>query len=770
MSKFRSLKNSLIGGEISPTVYGRTDMNQFPHGCKTLKNMIPMVSGGAYRRPGTLFEFEFLEASNTAPKLIPFVVSQTESYMIAIYNNGGSTKLRIMRPTDTFQPSTASNASGYVTFKTVYDSAIEYDEVDDIQFVQSIDVLWLTHPNYRPMAILRLGVDSFQMTAYNYNTSGATFRDSVPYRDQCSTGSTIAPSATSGSGITLTLAPDASDSFRFQPGHVGALIKIDHGGTIGCAQITGYTSGTVVTANVQVNFALTSASSKWWESSWSDYRGWPRAVGLFRSRLMFAGTATERDSVWFSQTANFKAFSVAALTQSKSWGDGLTTGPHQIQPWQEELSSSQLNYVQWISSGDTITVGTQGEEWVIESLDGSVDFGADNRKAHSRTAYGSSFHQAARVGDELFTVTPSDDEVRAFVFNVFEQSYVSQSLQVLFEHYPKAEVGLRKKKFRGICWDESRKTLWCVDTAGRLFGMTRDRALGINAWHEHELGGYDPTVTGSDILSNGKKLKNLCSGSVISAAVLPNPSDGVNDLWLVVKRKINGSWRYHIERMIGKAVASDTAFSSSLIGGGYYQADSCVYDGNFVATGIGVSETYISAGLYANYNHLKNAVVVGTAESSVGIFSLGQMTANAVLGPNTGVTLNSPYPPDYETLPYNLAIGLPYSSVVEPLFADQGSQVGTSQGAAKRLHKVLVRFWKTLASKVGVDAATAETLIFRTGDTPMGESPDLFTGLKRTEFSGDYVETDDASVYILQDEPLPFAVTSVVAEGQVYDG
>ncbi|MCD6149718.1 hypothetical protein J7J13_02945, partial [bacterium] len=54
-----SLANPIIcsfnAGELSPSLYGRVDLQKYFNGCKTLKNFIPLPHGPALRRPGTRY-------------------------------------------------------------------------------------------------------------------------------------------------------------------------------------------------------------------------------------------------------------------------------------------------------------------------------------------------------------------------------------------------------------------------------------------------------------------------------------------------------------------------------------------------------------------------------------------------------------------------------------------------------------------------------------------------------------------------------------------
>lgn len=764
MAKFRNLKNSLIAGEISPTAQARNDLQQYVHACKTMKNVIPILSGGAYRRPGTFFETDLNATSEYAPRIIPFVVSKTESYCLLFGRavGSGTAYTRVFRPTQNSTLSTEGTFTGshpYTVVKVAdYFTKGSYDEIHDVQFAQSADIMYLAHPKYAPRLVARSAVDTFSIVQFDNGYTGTTYRDCRPYRAQNTTSTTLAISSASvGTGRTLT-----ASAALFSPLHVGAVFKINTAGTIGCVLVTGYTDSQHVTVEVKVALGGTAAVATWWESSWSDYRGWPRTVELFQQRLCYGGNASEPDTIWLSQSSNYSVFSVAGLLQSTAAGDGSTTGPTGSQPFAIQMSSRQLNQIQWLSSDKTLTAGTLGDEYIVEREVDTAGFGCDNAKATPQSHYGSSYHQPARFGDELVFSTASDDELKSLVYNELESTYSAEPVQILFDHYPKAEVGTSNagnKKFKAFQWDGSRDTLWCIDTAGNLFGMTRDRKLQLSMWHTHQLGGYDSTVTGGSLGSGVTKTADpayyVCAGSVLSLAVVPNPVIGMNDLWLVVKRKISGVWHYHLERMIG----SSTPFETSYISGyqhteGGYMVDAAVFSlGDYP-----LAEDYSFSGL----DHIKGETPQGTAINSRGIVTV---TGSAV--DNSGVTTLTSHPANMTAEPTAVSLGLPYSSVIIPVKVDAGSQVGTAFGAVARIHELTLKFYKTLSCKVGRDADNLETLIFREGSTPMGYGPDLFTGDKTIPFSGDYDRENQ--IYVLQDKPLPFTLVAIIAEGNVND-
>ena len=61
------------------------------------------------------------------------------------------------------------------------------------------------------------------------------------------------------------------------------------GGIKGVARVTAFASATSVSAAVLSNMGGTGASRDWQEGSWSDFRGYPSAVGLYEGRLWSVG-------------------------------------------------------------------------------------------------------------------------------------------------------------------------------------------------------------------------------------------------------------------------------------------------------------------------------------------------------------------------------------------------------------------------------------------------------------------------------------------------
>lgn len=819
MGKFRKIQNSFLGGQVSRTAVGRTDLPQYQHSCELMQNVIPMLSGGVYRRPGTLAQ-DSLQAPNGVgseepPRLIPFIISRNESYavMLGFSGSGYVSCYRVTGLGGQYQKSTATGQTPYQPAELGTYPPKNYGTDDSdvfiVQSAQSNDVMWLVHPNYKPQVLTRTALDTFSVGDFDANLTGLALAQAYPYLNQNATTTTMTISnASVGTGRTLT----ASSAF-FNSGHIGAIFAIQSGtlmasGGIGFAQVTACT-GTVgspsatCTVSVIVAFADTSAHHTWWESAWSTFRGWPSTVCLFQQRLGLGGTidtssalgvsVSGATSSWWSETGDPFKFTALGDTATAgitgtlangtnfttpgdfvyypvddAQGDGQSTGPIGIQPFRVTLSDDQEDTIQWMSPDQEVLVGTLTKEYIIAPQNGSFDVA--NSIATVQSHYGSDYIPAVRIGYELCFVTRSKDEILAYQYNYIDASFFGEPVQLFFDEYPQPELGTLlsgRRKFRQFDWDVTRKTLWCLDTAGNFFGMTRDRKLQVTMWHTHQFGGYNPTQgVGKNIgTSSSTRIDPAyycCDGSVISFASVPNPFNGINDIWMVVKRTISGNTTWQIERMIGKNTVRTSAYQSIFpLSAG---TEPVCIDAATVQTDNGDgSLDYFQGNQAIGYG------LVGTYYSLLwGMFEI----SSSVVDGSGNTNLNTPLPPDYgsNTSPHVFSLGLPFIPIIQPVRPDFPSQVGTSQGAIKRTAKCFLRFYKTLMANCGSPPSNSPSPITVVPwDVPasMGQSPEIFTGDKQVFIASQYDR--DGYIYITQTSPFPFTLISVVQEGAEYD-
>lgn len=140
------LKSSFDGGELSPSMYGRTDITKYDSGAAVLRNFFVLRYGGAANRPG--FKFIAQTYNNKKAVLIPFMYSTDQNYIVEItagrcqfYTNGG-----IVVKED----GTPYSIENFFTDKDLEDAA-------KIKYTQSADVLFIVHPAHAPMTLTRYG-------------------------------------------------------------------------------------------------------------------------------------------------------------------------------------------------------------------------------------------------------------------------------------------------------------------------------------------------------------------------------------------------------------------------------------------------------------------------------------------------------------------------------------------------------------------------------------------------------------------------------------
>jgi len=907
MAKFRVLKNSLLGGQVSRDAMGRTDLPQYAHACETLQNMIPLLSGGAYRRPGTTFHdiipaniaTGFVNANQSSPpRVFPFIVDRQTSYAIVLGTNRYSTLQSGVNPdgnpgggylqayrastnTNTLEalteifnahpyrcksskiaatatdeaiytrlggPTAVANTGANLAAAPIIDVADSLKSYDDdvwaVQYCQAQDVLFLTHPDYQPQTVYLTAPDLISMVPYDYGLTGLNLCQSRPYINQNTTAVTMKVTWSAGQNIvggvgTLTCSDNFFDNLHgprtglepFVQPTDGAIIALavsegqdmtgnnTDSGILFC-RITAVSNSKVCTVvfdnGVPSRYASNTTTTSWWESAWSNYRGWPRACAIFQQRLTLAGTIHQPNTLWFTSTGGFgvtttsifgsckfsalgdgpdqgipAAGATGILANGKNYatprnwvyfpaddsqGDGQSSGPLGTQPFRISLAAASLDGIQYLSPDQQLFIGSSTQEWVCALQNGSFDVA--NVECTIQSHYGSDNVQAVRIGYELMFVHQKKDEIRAYQYNYFDQSFFGEPIQLFFDEFPADEEGdtnllAGRKKYRQIDWDASRSTLWCTDTAGNLFGLTRDRKLSITTWHTHKLGGFnadhgqDQNITDNLTASNRytDSANFLCDGSVVSICTTPNPFSGVQDLWMVVKRSYGTGDQtvYSIERMVGGNTVRESAYS--VIAPGNAQEPLYV-DSAVFATDTGTaSERIQPVG-----QHLVGQLLYGTYYSKAwGLFALQAQAVVADDSPAGTYLLPADLPPDWGTIadPHTVVMGLPYSSIIKPVRIDPPSPIGTSQGAIKRPSKAYVRVFKTLMFKMGAPPPGKLEIVRFKPAALMGQSIEIFTGDKEVFLPIGYDR--DGYVYITQDQPLPFTLVSISIEGAEYE-
>jgi len=146
------LHQSFTSGEISQLLDSRVDFNRYRNACRTLRNAIALSQGPAMRRSGFKFIYSLtslgIDYSNPKIKMIPFIFNEIQSYVLVIFQHTNGHPRIVIFFKDGSIIKTNQGDVFYIQLDSVYD-------IDEIDYAQSSDELYITNPHHKPQVIKR---------------------------------------------------------------------------------------------------------------------------------------------------------------------------------------------------------------------------------------------------------------------------------------------------------------------------------------------------------------------------------------------------------------------------------------------------------------------------------------------------------------------------------------------------------------------------------------------------------------------------------------
>lgn len=792
------LISSFNSGEWSPYLESRTNLEKYRNSCKTLENFIITPYGPANRRAGT----EYLggaKSNSTRSRLIGLDISDTNHIVmelgvgyIRFWKNGALI-------TSGGTPVEATQVD-YLNAPTGTTPVHPYQEADlrNVQVCQINNLIYFSHPSYPPQRLSRLSDTNWTIGEIPFGDPSIT-NNWAPMLDQNVTTTTITPSATTGTAITLT-----ASTGIFQAGHVGSYWELAHpnpttfisqnidntnatSGTIkilgkwslqtfgtwnaqvdlqastdngttwktvrtyksvsdynatssgeesvetlfrikvsgfvsgttaprvmlspldptlkGLVRITGYTSSTVVTGTVLDALGGTGATSQWREGAFSLVQGYPSAITLHDSRVIFAGTSSNPASLWGSYVNDFQNFK---------------QGAYDADSFFFTLASTTGGQIQWMLSKSSLLIGTTLDEWSMSASDQSRPITPTNVNARQQSHYGSSSVGAQLVNDTILYVQRMNRKVREMDYTFSSENWVSNDITALAEHTTR--TGILETAYQRV----PDAILWFVRGDGQLVSMTYEREQQVVGFARH-----------------------LTDGMVESVATI-NGTNAEDEVWLLVRRTVNGATVRYIERLkLGMRDALDTADKSN-----WWYVDS------------GVLKTYGSpTATITGLSHLEGkAVSVWGATTYIDPKTSQSVTTYGVIPPVVGtvvtggqITLQTPV--------IQALVGIPFTSTLVPQRVDTNLQDGTSQGRRMRIPRVSLKVYQSTGGELSTDGAKWFPLVSRTLTDVMDSSPPVLNGYERAYASSNWA--DGVDLYVRQSLPVPLTVAALVVNFEV---
>ncbi|WP_150524028.1 discoidin domain-containing protein [Roseibium sediminis] len=441
----------------------------------------------------------------------------------------------------------------------------------------------------------------------------------------------VALTATSTAGINGGAGFVASD--------VGRHVRIKGSdGDWRWLEIVGFVHGAHVTVQVHGQSLLdTYPTSIWRLGAWSATTGYPSAVGWHKNRLAFAGTQEEPQTVWESQADDYTRLGVSSPLVAS---DAITVG----------ILSGQVNQVQWLADDNDLLVGTSKAVRSVGKAIESDPYGPDNVDQKPDTNFGSNHIQPIKIGSVMLYFGQYGTDLRELVYSYEANGRLSQSISEVQSH-------LFSPGILGACYQQYPDSIvWPWDTNGQAIGFTYEREQQVFGMHRHDFGGVVE-----------------CMQTI--------PGEGFDEVWMIVKRSINGQVKRYIEIMQRPFLREDIADA--------WHLDSALrYEGVPVTTVTGLG-------------HLEGKEVVLFADGSD---YRATVTGGAVSLPD-------------ERKASKILVGLDVVARAKTLPPPTNAQDGASMGRKMKVDNVKVAVFEAGVLDIGVDGGHIDSRIhYRTGD------------------------------------------------------
>ena len=700
MAKVFPIQTNFTAGQLSPRLHGRVDINKYNNGLKTQKNAYSLPHGGVVRRGGfhyvagvkgipsgselvangtfasnitgwtdktvgsgssiahstNLMNIVSVDASNYGWAEDEIVTVAGKLYVLSFTIGTGAVNVQIGTTTGAVDilASTSYTAATHTIEFTALSTATFIGFKHTTGATHTIDTVSVKIATQD--AKIRLAKFEFSVTQAYILEFGNLYVRFYKDNGQIQTGGDVVEVVTpytTAQVPDIYLAQSADTLYIAHPAHAPRkLTRTSH---------VAWTLATLSFATAPANFVGGAGE-------------YPRSVTFFEERLYWGGTDNNPQTIWASKSGDFL---------NMDQGTGLDDESVEF-----TLATDDVNVIRWMKASDVLLIGTVGGEFKLHGNGAPVT--PSNVRVVQETKYGSSTVIPVTSGRAVLFNQRATKKIRQMIFDLNVEGFVAPDLTILAEDI--TGDGISDMAYQ----QEPDSIIWAVRSDGLLIGLTYQRDQQVVAWHQHPVGG-----TGTE---------------VESVAVIPS-SDGLADeLWISVKRTINGGTVRYIEYL-----------------------DPAIY----VDSGLTYSGTPISE--FSGLAHLEGQTVAIVGDDAV---------YPSVVVSGGSVSISESVSTAY--------IGLPYTTEVVTLPPEVPQKDGASFGKKKAWNRIILNLYQTLGITIN-----SKQLILRSGGDPMDSAPPEFTGQHDVTNLG--WKESDSSLTIKQEQPLGMTLISITGELNVSD-
>ena len=554
MVNVRSDQKAFSGGEVSPEMVGRVDDPVFQTGLALCRNFVTAPHGPAMNRAGTLFVRE-TKNSLLRSCVRPFAYSTTQTmalefgdkyirfhtqgaillagtgtaysgavaYVLGDLVSLGGVNYYNIAPCTGVSPPNATN--WYPLPDVAYEIPTPYAAADvfDIHWVQSADVLTLTHPSYQPMELRRLGATKWTLVPISFTPALG------PPTALAATPTVTGTGLTTQSYVITALSASIGDetqqsnivSCSNNLNAIAAYNTITWSALTGAARyyvykfdnglfgFIGETTGTtLVDDNIIADLSQTPPENV---NPYNAAGNYPAAVTYYEQRRAFGGTLNQPQNMVLTKSGTESNLQYSIPTRDD---DSIAF----------KVSAREANTIRHLVPLQNLIMLTSSAEWRITSLSSDALTPASiNVKAQSYV--GASNVQPVIVNNNLLFAANRGGHVREMTFayqtatiGAYQTNDICLRATHLFDNKTILDAAFAKSP---------QPIVWFVSSTGKLLGLTYVPEEKVGAWHQHDTDGT---------------FESCCC-----------VAEGTEDaLYVIVNRTIGGVTKRYVERLASR--------------------------------------------------------------------------------------------------------------------------------------------------------------------------------------------------------------------------
>lgn len=660
-----------------------------------------------------------------------------------------------------------------------------WDELADVHYVQSGDVVTFTHPNHRPYELRRLSNTQWAWTTISFGTSGMAPSNPTATASGHTTGKydytyvitsiaedeiteSSASNSTTANGnlletggiVTIAWNGQASygivryNVYKLQGGLFGYIGSVANPGN-------GTNNASIIDDNILPDLSKTPPN---WEADiLNSTNNYPQAVSYHEQRRAFAGTNNDPQKIWFTKSGTESNMSYSLPINDD---DRIAF----------KVAAREANTILHIVPLTELLLLTSSAEWRVTSVNTDA-LTPTSISVRPQSYVGSSNVTPVIINNTLVYGASRGGHIRELGYNFQANGFITGDLSLraphLFDNYTITDMAYQKAPL---------PIVWFISSNGRLLGLTYVPEQQIGAWHWHD----------------------TTHGIFNSVTVIP---DGIEDHpYFVTTRQINGEPVRFIERLESRNfvnqeeawfVDAGATFDGTKTGdpitvtsttGGFTPSDvlqvatggpnftvNSVNDAIILTDSAGIKHRLLiieHVSSFSVYCHVDYDLPAELQSVALPTWVLAQDTISGITwleGEEVSILADGAVHPKRTVLNGSITldravefaiIGLPIEADVKTLpLVVQTEAFG--QGRVKNINKVWLRVNRSSGIFIGPDEDNLTEYKQRTNE-PYGSPP----ALKTQEISVlTTPQWDDAgTVFVRQSDPLPLAIVSLTTE------